>query len=343
MPERIRIEDFLKLTDQTSMIDVRSPKEFAQGHIPNAINIPLFDDGERQAVGIRYKNGGNENAVMLGLEIVGPKLAQLAKLGKSEAKNKKLLVYCWRGGARSANMGWLFETAGLEVKLLEGGYKAYRRYIREQFSKPAKLIVLGGYTGSGKTNVLMEMKKLGEQFLDIEGQAHHKGSAFGSLGQQEQPTNEQFENDLAALWRKFDFNRNIWVEDESRVLGTCSVNEPLIRKMRTGILVKMLVPKTERIKRLVKEYGSFDKALLLQSLEKIRQRMGGLAVKQATEALEDGDLLTFADLTLTYYDKAYSHQRADKVPSRVFEIEIEKDDPPATAKKLLEFVTHNVI
>ena len=163
MPERIHIDDFLPLIEQLPLVDVRSPKEFAQGHIPNAINIPLFNDMEREAVGIRYKEGGNENAVLLGLEIVGPKLVEFVKLAKGKARKKKLLVYCWRGGARSASMAWLFETAGLEVKVLEGGYKAYRRFIREQFAKPAKLVVLGGYTGSGKTDVLKELENLGEQ------------------------------------------------------------------------------------------------------------------------------------------------------------------------------------
>jgi tRNA 2-selenouridine synthase len=334
LPERIPIEDFLPLTDIIPLIDVRSPKEYAQGHMPRAINIPLFDDGERTNVGIRYKQGGNENAVQLGLEIVGPKLAELAKQAKKEARKKRLLVYCWRGGARSASMAWLFETAGLQVNVLEGGYKAYRRFIREQFSKTAKLVVLGGFTGSGKTDILKQLERHGEQFLDIEGIAHHKGSAFGRLGQDDQPTNEQFENNLAGQWRKYNFNKIIWVEDESRVLGNCSVNDPLFKKMRSGILIKIILPKSERAKRLVREYGNFKKDLLLQSIEKIRQRMGGLAVKQAAEALEEGDLLKVANLTLTYYDKTYSHQNSDKVPSQVIELEIEKDEPEKTAARL---------
>jgi len=337
VPERLPIEEFLPSTDFVPLVDVRSPKEYSQGHIPGAVNLPLFNNEEREAVGIRYKQGGNENAVQLGFEIVGPKLAELAKLAKSEARKKKLLVYCWRGGMRSESMAWLFEKAGIEVKVLEGGYKAYRRFIREQFSKPAKLVVLGGFTGSGKTDILKSLEKSGEQFLDIEGIAHHKGSAFGRLGQAEQPTNEQFENNLADCWREFDFDRIIWMEDESRVLGNCSINDPLFRKMRTGILIKIILPKSERKKRLVKEYGGFDKTLLLGSIEKIRQRMGGLAVKKASEALEKKDLMEVADLTLTYYDKSYSHQNSDKVPSQLIEIEIEKDDPDATARKLLEY------
>ncbi|MEE4259014.1 MAG: tRNA 2-selenouridine(34) synthase MnmH [Bacteroidales bacterium] len=338
MPERLPIEDFLPLTDNWPLVDVRSPGEYAQGHIPGSVNIPLFNDEERAEVGIRYKQGGNENAVQIGLEIAGPKLAELAKQAKKEARKKRLLVYCWRGGARSASMAWLFETAGLQVNVLEGGYKAYRRFIREQFSKTAKLVVLGGFTGSGKTDILKQLEKEGEQFLDIEGIAHHKGSAFGRLGQPDQPTNEQFENDLAARWRTFNFDRIIWVEDESRVLGNCSINDPLFKKMRTGILIKILLPKSERAKRLVREYGNFKKDLLLQSIEKIRQRMGGLAVKQAAEALEEGDLLKVADLTLTYYDKTYSHQNSDKAPSKVIEFEIEKDEPEKTAKMLMEYV-----
>jgi tRNA 2-selenouridine synthase len=261
-------------------------------------------------------------------------LAELAKQAKKEARKKKILVYCWRGGARSASMAWLFETAGLHVSVLEGGYKAYRRFIREQFSKPAKLVVLGGFTGSGKTDILKQLEKEGEQFLDIEGIAHHKGSAFGRLGQMEQPTNEQFENDLANHWRKFNFDEIIWLEDESRVLGNCSINDPLFRQMRSSILIKIIIPKSERVKRLVREYGTFDKELLTKSIEKIRQRMGGLAVKQAKESLDAGDISTVADLTLTYYDKAYNHQTADKVPIKIIEIQIEKDEPEKTAARL---------
>jgi len=334
LPERLCIEDFLPLTDSWPLVDVRSPNEYAQGHIPGAVNIPLFNDEERAAVGTRYKQGGNENAVQLGLEIVGPKLAELAKQAKKEARNKRILIYCWRGGARSASMAWLFETAGLNVSVLEGGYKAYRRFIREQFSEQAKLVVLGGFTGSGKTDILKQLEKQGAQFLDIEGVAHHKGSAFGRLGQMEQPTNEQFENNLADHWRKFNFDHIIWVEDESRVLGNCSINDPLFKKMRSSILIKIILPKSERIKRLVREYGTFDVELLTQSIDKIRQRMGGLAVKQAKEALEAADMSTVADLTLTYYDKAYNHQAADKVPVQIIEMQIEKDEPEKTAAKL---------
>jgi len=248
------------------------------------------------------------------------------------------MVHCWRGGMRSASMAWLFETAGLEATLLEGGYKAYRRFIRQQFSKEAKIIVLGGYTGSGKTDVLKALEKQGEQFLDIEGIANHKGSAFGHLGQKPQPSNEQFENNLADAWRKFDFKRTIWVEDESRMLGRCGIPDPLFRKMRNSILLKIIIPKTEREKRLVKEYGELAQEGLLQSLEKIEQRLGGLATKEAREALESGDVKKVAEITLFYYDKSYLHGNESRSPEYIIEIEVEKDEPVKTAEMLKEYV-----
>lgn len=338
MPVKLPVEEFLPLTDTLPLVDVRSPAEFAQGHIPGAVNIPLFDNEERAAVGIRYKQGGNENAVMLGLEIVGPKMADLVRQAKKVARNKKIMVHCWRGGMRSASMAWLFETAGLEATLLEGGYKAYRRFIRQQFSKEAKIIVLGGYTGSGKTDVLKALEKQGEQFLDIEGIANHKGSAFGHLGQEPQPSNEQFENNLADAWRKFDFERTIWVEDESRMLGRCGIPDPLFRKMRNSILLKIIIPKTEREKRLVKEYGKLAQEGLLQSLAKIEQRLGGLATKEAREALAAGDVKKVAEITLFYYDKSYLHGNESRSPEYIIEIEVEKDEPVKTAEMLKEYV-----
>jgi len=335
---KLPVEDFLSLTDTMPLVDVRSPAEFAQGHIPGAVNIPLFNNEERAAVGIRYKQGGNENAVMLGLEIVGPKMADLARQAKKVARNKKIMVHCWRGGMRSASMAWLFETAGLEATLLEGGYKEYRRFIRQQFSKEAKIIVLGGYTGSGKTDILKHLEKQGEQFLDIEGIANHKGSAFGHLGQEPQPSNEQFENNLADAWRKFDFERTIWVEDESRMLGRCGIPDPLFRKMRNSMLFKIIIPKPEREKRLVKEYGELAQEGLLQSLEKIEQRLGGLATKEARQALESGDMKKVAEITLFYYDKGYRHGNESRDPKRIIEINVEKDEPAKTATMLKDYV-----
>ncbi len=341
MAVQLPIEKFLPLTDRLPLVDVRSPAEFAQGHIPGAVNIPLFNNDERAIVGIGYKNGGKEHAVQLGLEIVGPKLAGFVKQAKRLAPQKEILVHCWRGGMRSGSMVWLFETAGMKAYTLEGGYKAYRRFIREQFSHPVKMRVLGGYTGSGKTDILKILEKQGEQFLDIEAIAHHKGSVFGPLGQEPQPTNEQFENNLADAWRKFDFSKPVWVEDESRQLGKCVLPDPLFLQIRNAPLIKILIPKPEREKRLVKEYGSFKKEELAAQLLKIRERLGGQYLKEALKELEKGDLRTVAGIALRYYDKAYAHGAAQRLQEKVFELELEKDDPQENAKIVLEFIKQN--
>eukprot|EP01028_Stygiella_incarcerata_P011316 TRINITY_DN63324_c0_g1_i1.p1 TRINITY_DN63324_c0_g1~~TRINITY_DN63324_c0_g1_i1.p1 ORF type:complete len:351 (+),score=18.14 TRINITY_DN63324_c0_g1_i1:10-1062(+) len=332
MPRILSIEELLPLTDTIPLIDVRSPGEYELAHIPGAFSIPIFDNDERREVGIKYKIGGKENAVLLGLDFVGPKMSDFVRQAKKIARNRQVMVHCWRGGMRSASMAWLFETAGLEVFVLKDGYKAYRRFIREQFSRPAKMVVLGGYTGSGKTDILQHLQKQGEQFLDIEGLANHRGSVFGPLGQEPQPSNEQFENNLADAWRKFDFTKMIWVEDESRQLGQCGIPDPLFQQLRAAPLIKVDIDKEQRIKRLVKEYGSFETEELKDRVERIKKRLGGKATNDALEALECGELETVADITLTYYDKAYDYGASKRDPQNVFTLDLEDDSPAENAE-----------
>jgi len=338
MTKMLSIENFLTLVDELPVVDVRSPAEYFQGHIPNAVNIALFGNEERKQVGIRYKLGGKENAVQLGLEIVGSKLCDFVKQAKKLAPKKKILLHCWRGGMRSNSMAWLFETAGMQTSALEGGYKAYRKFIRKNFSHDVKLIVLGGYTGSGKTDILKELQNMGEQVLDIEAIAHHKGSVFGPLGQEKQPTNEQFENNLADIWQQFNFDKNVFVEDESRQIGKCGIPDTLFEQMRCSPLVKIIVPKSERIKRLVKEYGQFDKTLLSEQLIKIKERLGGLQTKEALQALDTGDVAKVADICLQYYDKAYQRSSLSHNTEKVFRIEMPDDNPQQAAHAILKLI-----
>ena len=337
MITKLSAKDFLEKGKTIPMIDVRTPAEFEQGHIPGAINIPIFTNEERAQVGTKYKRSSKDAAVLLGLELVGPKLSVFVRRAKKVAVDGEVLIHCWRGGMRSGSMAWLFETAGLKPNLLIGGYKSYRQFIRKSFSQPTNLVVIGGYTGSGKTEVLHKLTEVGEQVLDLEGVANHKGSAFGALGQADQPTTEQYENNLGQIWQEFDHSKPIWTEDESHSVGSVSINDALFKQMRQAPLLAIIVPKSERIKRLVKEYACFDIDLLKQMCKKIEKRLGGLKVKRAFESLEQGDFATVADITLDYYDKAYGHGLDTRTTQEVYRIEIDKDEPEANAKYLIDY------
>jgi len=225
MPKEIQIDLFLELSKTNPIIDVRSPGEYEHAHIPGALNLPLFSNEERAEIGTIYKQRGRVKAVQRGLEVVGPKLAGFAKFALA-LQSENILIHCWRGGMRSSSMAWLLETVGINCTLLTGGYKSYRSRVLTSFEKPLKIILLGGYTGSGKTDLIKLLKEQGEQVLDLEGLACHKGSAFGAIGQGEQPSSEQFENLLSLEMEALDGEKVVWIEDESRNVGKVFVPEP---------------------------------------------------------------------------------------------------------------------
>jgi len=286
---------------------------------------------------ITYKKIGRDQAVMLGLELVGSKLAGFVKQAKKIAVENKLLIHCWRGGMRSANMAWLFNTAGLKSKTLTGGYKAYRRHIKSSFAKNYKLIILGGMTGSGKTEILQAMSERGEQIIDLEKLAHHKGSSFGALGQLKQDSNEQFENNLFEDWKILDAGKIVWIEDESQAIGQIRVPEELFTRLRTSPVIKINLPKSERIELLVKNYGSFDREELKAAIQRIKKRLGGLRTKESMTAIESGDFYKVADIVLLYYDKAYNYGMKKRKNQSVFEIKIDKINPNENAMQIIDF------
>jgi len=209
-------------------------------------------------------------------------------------------------------MGHLFQTAGKKIYRLVGGYKAYRNFVLDSFKVKFKLIVIGGMTGSGKTEILEEIGKTNEQMLDLEGIANHKGSAFGALGQDDQPTTQQFENDLAAQLTKFDPQQNIWLEDESRMIGRVKIPDNLFTQIRSSSVIKIEVSKDNRINRLIKDYAKFNKPDLINSINNISRRLGGLNSKLAIELIEKEDYHKATDIILDYYDKAYTYGLSKK-------------------------------
>ena len=337
MAELLEIESFISLSARFPIVDVRAPLEFQQGHIPGAKNIPLFDDHERKVVGTTYKQVNKEAAMYAGLEFAGKKLVQLAKEGERKAgKNKTLLVHCWRGGMRSKSMVWLFETMGLSCYLLEGGYKTYRRYVRDILVSPLNLLVIGGRTGSGKTAILHHLQKMGEQVIDLEGLAHHKGSAFGALGELDQPTTEQFENDLCRIILALDPEKITWIEDESRNVGKCVVPGELYFRMKESEIVFLDIDRELRARHLVGDYAKYDQDDLRACVLKIEKRLGGDRTHEALEAIDREDYYQTAMITLHYYDKAYmfslekNHEQYHVLSSQVV-------DPVLNAELLLEY------
>ncbi|WP_046244882.1 tRNA 2-selenouridine(34) synthase MnmH [Hymenobacter terrenus] len=304
------------------ILDVRAPIEFAQGHVPGALNLPLFTDEERARIGTTYKQVSQERAVHLGLEFFGPKMSAMVKQAQKLVPGKEVRLHCWRGGMRSGAVLWLLELAGFKVHLLDHGYKDYRRAVLASFERPRKWRVIGGLTGSGKTDVLHALAATPyfQPVLNLEELAHHKGSAFGAIGQLDQPTQEQFENNLAAVLAALPDDAPIWVEDESRQIGRLTIPSGLFEQIRAAPRWVLEVPRAARVAKLAAEYGAENPVELAAAVERLHKRLGGLATKQALAAIETGDFAQMVELVLDYYDKTYTYGLAQRPgePGRTF-------------------------
>jgi tRNA 2-selenouridine synthase len=331
--------EFLAERVDRVMIDVRSPGEYLQGHIPGALSFPLFNDVERAEVGTMYKQVGKEEAMELGLRIVGPKMADFVKQAKVLAPHRRLAVHCWRGGQRSGSMAWLFRQAGFDVVTLEGGYKSYRHAVLEGLTDIGlKLIVLGGRTGSGKTKILHALSALGEQIIDLEGLAHHKGSAFGFIGEAPQPTVEQFENELFEVGFPLKSSGRVWVENESRSIGRIYIPEGFWSRMRIAPLVIVEIPDDARISNLLADYVLTDRTELETAFQKIARKLGGQHLKTALEALQIADFTTAAQVALAYYDKTYQYGMESSISTEIRKLTFEHGNAMEIARSLAQLV-----
>lgn len=335
MIRRITIDEFQQLPGLAPAADVRAPAEFAQGHMPDAFSLPLFSDEERARVGLTYKHLGREAAVLLGFEIAGPKFSGFIHEAIRIAPGKKFALHCWRGGMRSSAMAWALDLYGFEVYLLQGGYKAYRRWVFRQFEKEYPLWVVGGMTGSGKTRMLGQLDQLGEQVIDLEELAQHKGSSYGTLGRMVQPTQEQFENDLAAALSHLDPGKRIWIEDESQNIGRCLIPKPLWMRLRSSVLLDVRVSLEQRVAALVDEYGSLDKDFLVECTERIRKRLGPEQTTQAIAAIRDHRMDQFVRIVLVYYDKTYQKGLDCRETDQIFPVTLNNIEPALNARQLI--------
>lgn len=330
--EQVDIEDFLNLSKQFPVLDVRSPGEYRHARIPNAVSLPLFSDEQRKIIGTAYKKESRQIAVNIGLnyfsermKIIRGEALNISNEWKEKSENVDFgfpvfLIHCWRGGMRSGAVAWLLNLYGYKIYVLKGGYKSFRNWALLQFEKKYSFKILGGFTGSGKTDVLKEMGNKGKNTIDLEGLASHKGSAFGALGEKPQPTQEMFENLLAVdLWKNIDkINKAndtvqtqikapvIWLEDESRNIGKVNIPKAMWEQMRNSPLYFFDIPFEERLNYIVSVYGNFDKKDLVASVMQLQKRLGGPDTKNAIDfLLEDKPKDSFSIL-MQYYDKMYS-------------------------------------
>lgn len=317
----ISIVEYFQKKPLSPLIDVRSPAEFNKAHIPGAVNIPLFNNDERAQVGTTYTQNSKQEAIELGLKIVQPKLQNFLSEVQAVAPNNSITVHCWRGGMRSASFArFLSENGFDEVKTITGGYKAFRNYALQYFNKPFNLKNLGGFTGSGKTEILKCLKEKGLQVLDLEDLANHRGSAFGAIDLPPQPTGEQFENNLFIELFKFDKQKPIWLEDESNYLGSVFIPMGFFKQMKSHKLYFLNIPLQQRVNHLVETYSHLNKQALAESIQKISKRLGYDRAKLALQSLEKKDYKNVVNICLTYYDKLYLRGLKMRNPENVVEI-----------------------
>jgi tRNA 2-selenouridine synthase len=302
----IEPNELLAHLEGNPLIDVRTPAEFADGHIPGAINIPLFSNEERAEVGTLYKQVSRHDAMLRALDFVGPKMSGFVKLASELHYKDHIIVHCWRGGMRSSSFAWLLNTAGIPAVTVKDGYKGIRRYNASFLNQDWKYKVLTACTGSGKTELLWGLRESGEQIIDLEELANHKGSVFGGLGHIAQPTTEQFENNLFWTMKNFNINKTVCLEDESKCIGHVFIPQEFYSKMHFSPLVKVKIPFEERVARLVNEYAQFSNEELAFAISKITKRLGGDNTKNAITALEKSDYAEVTRILLWYYDKAYT-------------------------------------
>ena len=313
---RITIDEALGapggLTRFDAVIDARSPSEFGLDHLPGAVNWPSLDDEERRLVGTEYKQVSPFEARKRGAVLVARNIARHLERETVDLPREWCpLVYCWRGGQRSGALALVLGKVGFDVHVLEGGYREFRRRVvtaLDTAGTDLDLRLICGKTGSGKSRLLQALAAQGEQVLDLEALALHRGSVLGALPGAPQPSQKQFESTLWHLLQRFDRDRPVWVESESRLIGRLRVPEALLQHMRTAACLRVEMPVAARVQLLMEDYAHFTRepAQLCERLDSLREVRGHAVVDEWQAAVRAGRLEdAVSRLLAEHYDPIY--------------------------------------
>ncbi len=329
-PLTIELDQALALRDQGALlIDVRTPAEFAETSIPGAVNVPLFDDGQRARVGTVYKEQGKAAARKLGVELVAPRIPALLEQVATALRRTDLpvIVFCWRGGMRSRALTMFLDLAGIRARQLIGGHKRFRAHVRTFLDQGqwGRLLVLRGLTGVGKTRLLVRLAGQGYPVLDLEALANHRGSAFGALGLPPQPSQKEFE---ALLWdalRKIPPEGFAVTEGESRNIGKLVLPPRVYEALQRETSLWIEASLDYRVQVLLGDYPAAAelKAAFVAPIRALKRRLGGETVERLLDLLNADDWQQLVqELMVRYYDPLYNHTK----PPRRLEIPIEPEE-----------------
>jgi tRNA 2-selenouridine synthase len=334
--EVVTAADPATLAPFDAVIDVRSPAEFAEDHVPGAISLPVLSNAERAEVGTLYVQVSRFTARKIGAAIIARNVAHhLENALKDKEGSFRPLVYCWRGGQRSGAMATILAQIGWRTSVLQGGYKTYRRWVQRRLydeKPPLQLVLLEGRTGSGKTELLARLAARGVQTLDLEGLAQHRGSVFGGLVGQPQPSQKLFESRLLAALDALDTSRPIVVEAEASKVGDCMTPPALWTAMTAAPRILVSAPAEARAVYLAGHYADIvsDRAVFEASLERLPIFPGKKAIGRWRALADAGDLVTLAgELIETHYDPSYDRAARKDPRPRLGEIAMAGLEPPA--------------
>ncbi len=330
--------DTNKIDANHILIDVRSPSEYRSETIPGAINIPIFDDNEREFIGTIYKQESIEKAKKIGIETASKRLPSIyEKVSELDKKYHNLVFFCARGGFRSSSLVSLFKSIGINAIKLDGGYKGYRKYINEHLPTEVdkiKFIVLYGNTGTGKTDILKSLRSEGMDILDLEGCANHRGSILGSVGLGKQNTQKMFESLVYESLKNRKTNL-VFVEGESKRIGKDIIPDYLYKAMKKGVNLKIETTMEKRIDILFNEYVHNTDNELISSLNYLRKYLGDKNIDKYTEQIDRHEYReVIEELIIKYYDPLYEHN--DREYSSAFN----NDNTHETTKNIIEWTKY---